>query len=280
VIGATTLNEYRKYIEKDAALERRFQPIFVGEPSVEDTISILRGLRERYEQHHKVRIKDSALVAAAILSHRYITDRFLPDKAIDLVDEAASRLRMEATSMRAELDEVRRRMMQLEIVREGLKKEKDKASQERLARIEQDLAGPKARAGAPVTQVLESEIQKLIHMEERLRERVVWQDEAIVAVANAVRAARAGLQEPNRPLGSFLFLGPTGVGKTETARALAEFLFDNEQALVRIDMSEYQEKHTVSRLVGAPPGYVGYEEAGQLTEAVHRRPCSVVLFDE
>jgi ATP-dependent Clp protease ATP-binding subunit ClpB len=371
-IGATTLDEYRKHIEKDAALERRFQPIFVDEPTVEDTISILRGLRERYEQHHKVRITDSALVAAAILSNRYITDRFLPDKAIDLVDEAASRLRMEATSMPAELDEVRRRMMQLEIEREGLKKERDKASKERLEKIEQELANLKDQAndlqarwqtersqmdqvgklqeridatrnqyeqaqlrydygeaarlkyelsqlerllseaeqalqarsqngqplvkkevdehdiaevvskwtGVPVTQLMESEVQKLIHMEERLRDRVVGQDEAIRAVANAVRAARAGLQEPNRPLGSFLFLGPTGVGKTETARALAEFLFDDEQAMVRIDMSEYQEKHTVSRLIGAPPGYVGYEEAGQLTEAVRRRPYSVVLFDE
>jgi ATP-dependent Clp protease ATP-binding subunit ClpB len=371
-IGATTLDEYRKHIEKDAALERRFQPVFVDEPAVEDTISILRGLRERYEAHHKVRIADSALVAAAILSNRYITDRYLPDKAIDLVDEAAARLRMEATSRPAELDEVQRRMTQLEIEREGLKKEKDKASKERLARIEQELASLKEQAdalearwknergqmdqisklqeqieaknvqleqatrqydwgkaaqlkyeisqleqqlaqaeqslrtrsqdgqplvkkevdeqdiaavvskwtGVPVTQLMESEVQKLIHMEERLQERVVGQDEAIRAVANAVRAARAGLQEPNRPLGSFLFLGPTGVGKTETARALAEFLFDDEQAMVRIDMSEYQEKHTVSRLIGAPPGYVGYEEAGQLTEAVRRRPYSVVLFDE
>jgi len=369
-IGATTLDEYRKHIEKDAALERRFQPVFVGEPSVEDTISILRGLRERYEQHHKVRIKDSALVAAAVLSHRYIADRFLPDKAIDLVDEAAAKLRMEATSMPAELDEVRRRIMQLEIEREGLRKEKDTASKERLKRIEKELADLKEEAnqlearwqqelqelnrlgdlqakldaartemeqaslradwekaarlkyeiqelekqlaeaeqalrqgggtklvkeevdeediaevvsrwtGIPVTKLIEGEIEKLIKMEERLRERVVGQDEAIEAVANAVRAARAGLQDPNRPLGSFLFLGPTGVGKTETARALAEFLFDDEQALIRIDMSEYQEKHTVSRLIGAPPGYVGYEEAGQLTESVRRRPYSVVLFDE
>jgi ATP-dependent Clp protease ATP-binding subunit ClpB len=371
-IGATTLDEYRKHIEKDAALERRFQPVFVDEPAVEDTISILRGLRERYEQHHKVRIADSALVAAAILSDRYITDRFLPDKAIDLVDEAAARLRMEATSKPAELDEVHRRMTQLEIEREGLKKEKDRASKERLERLEQELASLKEQAdalearwknergqmdqlgklqeqieaknvqleqatrqydwgkaaqlkyeisqleqqltqaeqtlrtrsqdgqplvkkevdeqdiaavvskwtGVPVTQLMESEVQKLIRMEERLRDRVIGQDEAISAVANAVRAARAGLQEPNRPLGSFLFLGPTGVGKTETARALAEFLFDDEQAMVRIDMSEYQEKHTVSRLIGAPPGYVGYEEAGQLTEAVRRRPYSVVLFDE
>jgi ATP-dependent Clp protease ATP-binding subunit ClpB len=371
-IGATTLDEYRKHIEKDAALERRFQPVFVGEPSVEDTISILRGLRDRYEQHHKVRIRDSALVAAAVLSHRYIADRFLPDKAIDLVDEAAARLRMEATSAPAELDEVRRRIMQLEIEREGLRKETDPASKERLSRIEQELASLKEQAsgleaqwqaeleqlnavgriqeqldqkrleleqatqradweraarlqyeiqalererqqaeerlrerardgralvkeevteediaevvsrwtGVPVSKMLEGEVEKLLQMEERLRERVVGQEEAIVAVANTVRAARAGLQDPNRPLGSFLFLGPTGVGKTETARALAEFLFDDEQALVRIDMSEYQEKHTVSRLIGAPPGYIGYEEAGQLTEAVRRRPYSVVLFDE
>ena len=371
-IGATTLNEYRKYIETDAALERRFQPVMVGEPSVEDTISILRGLRERYEQHHKVRIRDSALVAAAVLSQRYIADRFLPDKAIDLVDEAAAKLRMEATSMPAELDEVRRRIMQLEIEREALSKEKDKASKDRLERIEKELADLKEESselearwqqevqalnnlgelqaridtarneieqaslqadweraarlkyeiaqmeqelttadnavrdrngnvprlvkeevdeediaevvsrwtGIPVTKLMEGEVEKLISMEERLRERVVGQDEAIAAVANAVRAARAGLQDPNRPLGSFLFLGPTGVGKTETARALAEFLFDDEQAMIRIDMSEYQEKHTVSRLIGAPPGYVGYEEAGQLTEAVRRRPYSVVLFDE
>src|SRR5215212_5883289 len=371
-IGATTLDEYRKHIEKDPALERRFQPVMVGEPSVEDTISILRGLRERYEQHHKVRIKDAALVAAAVLSNRYIGDRFLPDKAIDLVDEAASKLRMEATSMPAELDEVRRRVMQLEIEREGLRKEQDAASRDRLGRIEQDLADLKEQAtelearwqreldelnkvgqiqekldaarnateqatlradwetaarlkyetsqlerelteatealktrsqdgralvkeevdeqdvadvvsrwtGIPASRMMQGEIEKLIQMEDRLRERVVGQDEAVVAVANAVRAARAGLQDPNRPLGSFLFLGPTGVGKTETARALAEFLFDDEGALVRIDMSEYQEKHTVSRLIGAPPGYVGYDEAGQLTEAVRRRPYSVVLFDE
>src|SRR3954469_14907064 len=372
MIGATTLDEYRKHIEKDAALERRFQPVFVGEPSVEDTISILRGLRERYEQHHKVRIKDAALVAAAVLSHRYISDRFLPDKAIDLVDEAAAKLRVEATSMPAELDEVRRRIMQLEIEREGLRKEMDPASQERLARLERELADLKEQAsslearwtreldelnsvgqlqekldaarnakeqatlkydweaaarlqfeisqleqqvgqatapqrersqdgralvkeevdeediadvvsrwtGIPAARMMQGEVEKLIHMEDRLRERVVGQDEAVVAVANAVRAARAGLQDPDRPLGSFLFLGPTGVGKTETARALAEFLFDDEAALVRIDMSECQEKHTVSRLIGAPPGYVGYDEAGQLTEAVRRRPYSVVLFDE
>ena len=371
-IGATTLDEYRKHIEKDAALERRFQPIYVDQPSVEDTISILRGLRERYEQHHKVRIRDSALVAAAVLSHRYIADRFLPDKAIDLVDEAAARLRMEATSAPAELDEVRRRIMQLEIEREGLRKEKDPASKERLERLEQELASLKEQAsalesqwkaeldqlnavsrlqeqldqkrveydqatqradweraarlqyeireleqqrateeerqrersndgralvkeevtehdiaevvskwtGVPVSKLLEGEVEKLLTMEDRLRERVVGQDEAIQAVANTVRAARAGLQDPNRPLGSFLFLGPTGVGKTETARALAEFLFDDEQAMVRIDMSEYQDMHTVSRLIGAPPGYVGYDEAGQLTEAVRRRPYSVVLFDE
>jgi ATP-dependent Clp protease ATP-binding subunit ClpB len=371
LIGATTLDEYRKHIEKDAALERRFQPVYVQEPSVEDTISILRGLRERYEQHHKVRIKDSALVAAAVLSHRYISDRFLPDKAIDLVDEAAARLRMEATSMPVELDEVRRRIMQLEIEREALRKERDAASQDRLKRIEHELADLKEQAaalearwqaeldelnrlgqlrerldaarnemelaarqadweraarlryeitelerqlaeaeqqeqqrqdgqrlvkeevdeediaeivsrwtGVPVSRLMTGEVEKLIQMEDQLRERVVGQDEAISAVANTVRAARAGLQDPNRPLGSFLFLGPTGVGKTETARALAEFLFDDEQALVRIDMSEYQERHTVSRLIGAPPGYVGYEEAGQLTESVRRRPYSVVLFDE
>jgi ATP-dependent Clp protease ATP-binding subunit ClpB len=372
-IGATTLDEYRKYIEKDAALERRFQPVMVGEPSVEDSISILRGLRERYEIHHGVRIKDGALVAAAVLSHRYITDRFLPDKAIDLVDEAASKLRMEIDSMPAELDELNRRVMQLEIEREALRKEKDKASRERLAKLERELADLKeehtrlmarwqqekeaiqrqrklkeeleqirleieraqragdygkaselqygrlpeldrliraeeervanaARQGLgmmkeevdeediaevvskwthiPVSRLMEGEIQKLIRMEERLHVRVVGQDEAIAAVANAIRRARAGLQDPNRPLGSFIFLGPTGVGKTELARALAEFLFDDEHAMIRIDMSEYQEKHTVSRLIGAPPGYVGYEEAGQLTEAVRRRPYAVVLFDE
>jgi ATP-dependent Clp protease ATP-binding subunit ClpB len=342
----------------------------VNEPTVEDTISILRGLRERYEQHHRVRIKDSALVAAAVLSHRYITDRFLPDKAIDLVDEAAAKLRVEATSMPVELDEIRRRIMQLEIEREGLRKEKDPASKERLGKLEKELGNAKEEAtqletrwkaeveelnkvgqlqeqldakrveledatraadweraarvsyeitqiekqmadaekelrdkapgalvkeevdehdiaevvsrwtGVPVSKLMEGEVEKLINMEDRLRQRVVGQDEAIEAVANAVRAARAGLQDPNRPLGSFLFLGPTGVGKTETARALAEFLFDDEQAMVRIDMSEYQERHTVSRLIGAPPGYVGYEEAGQLTEAVRRRPYSVILFDE
>jgi ATP-dependent Clp protease ATP-binding subunit ClpB len=371
-IGATTLDEYRKYIEKDAALERRFQPVQVGEPTVEDTISILRGLRERYQIHHKVNFKDAALVAAAVLSNRYISDRFLPDKAIDLVDEAASKLRMEIDSMPAELDEVQRRIMQLEIEREALRREKDKASLERLGRLEKELADLKEeqsglaarwkqekeaiqelaklqeqlegvkqdveraqRAGdyakaselqysqvpaldkqikdvearlaemqqrgrmlkqevdeediaevvskwthIPVSRLMEGEIQKLLHMEERLHQRVIGQDDAINAVANAIRRARAGLQDPNRPLGSFLFLGPTGVGKTELARALAAFLFDDEQAMIRIDMSEYQEKHTVSRMIGAPPGYVGYEEAGQLTEAVRRRPYAVVLFDE
>src|SRR5581483_7337191 len=354
------------------ALERRFQPVMVGEPTVEDTISILRGLRERYQIHHKVNLKDAALVAAAVLSNRYIPDRFLPDKAIDLVDEAASKLRMEIDSMPAALDEIRRRIMQLEIEREALRKEKDRASQERLAKLEKELADLKeeqARLSAhwqqekdaiqqsarlqeeleaikleieraqrtgdyqkaselqygrvpqiereikaveaklaelqksgrmlkqevdeediaevvskwthiPVSRLMEGEIQELIHMEERLHQRVVGQDEAINAVSNAIRRARAGLQDPNRPLGSFLFLGPTGVGKTELARALAEFLFDDEQAMVRIDMSEYQEKHTVSRMIGAPPGYVGYDEAGQLTEAVRRRPYAVVLFDE
>ncbi|MHB0870906.1 MAG: ATP-dependent chaperone ClpB, partial [Chloroflexota bacterium] len=371
-IGATTLEEYRKHVEKDAALERRFQPIVVEEPSVEDTISILRGLKERYEIHHGVRIKDAALVAAAVLSQRYITDRFLPDKAIDLIDESASRLRMEIDSMPVELDEIERRIMQLQIEREALRKETDPSSQERLAHLEKELAALQkssekmkaqwqkekqniqrlrglkeeieqvrqeaeraeresnyARAaelkygrlneltrqlqeeeaklasrqdghqmlkeevdeedvaevvakwtGIPVSRLVEGEIQKLLHMEERLHMRVVGQDEAIKALSNAVRRARAGLQDPNRPLGSFIFLGPTGVGKTELARALAEFLFDDEQAMVRIDMSEYQEKHTVSRLIGAPPGYVGYEEGGQLTEAVRRRPYSVVLFDE
>jgi ATP-dependent Clp protease ATP-binding subunit ClpB len=371
-IGATTLDEYRKHIEKDAALERRFQPVLVGEPTVEDTISILRGLRERYEIHHGVKFKDSALVAAAVLSNRYISDRFLPDKAIDLIDEAASRLRMEIDSMPAELDEVERRVMQLEIEREALRKESDPASRERLERLERELAdlkesrtrlaaqwqqeknaiqdvrqqkeelerlrleieqaqrsGDYARASElqygrvpelerqiseheqqvtsapgtprmlkeqvdeediaevvsrwthiPVSRLMEGEVQKLVHMEERLHQRIVGQHDAVEAVANAIRRARAGLQDPNRPLGSFIFLGPTGVGKTELARALAAFLFDDEQAIVRIDMSEYQEKHTVSRLIGAPPGYVGYEEAGQLTEAVRRRPYAVVLFDE
>jgi ATP-dependent Clp protease ATP-binding subunit ClpB len=371
-IGATTLDEYRKYIEKDAALERRFQPVMVDEPSVEDTISILRGLRERYEVHHGVRITDSALVAAATLSHRYITDRFLPDKAIDLVDEAASRLRMEIDSMPVELDEAERRRMQLEIEREALRKEKDDASKARLAALEKELAdleeqtgalkqrweaekaalaairqtkaeleqlqvrieqaqretdyetaaklqyetlpqlqarlkeqeealarlqGPgsllreevtaeniaeivAAWTGVPVTKLMEGEIEKLVKMEERLHQRVVGQDEAIEAVSDAVRRARAGLGDPRRPLGSFLFLGPTGVGKTELARALAEFLFDDEHAMTRIDMSEYMEKFSVSRLIGAPPGYVGYEEGGQITEAVRRRPYQVILLDE
>ncbi len=371
-VGATTLNEYRKYIEKDAALERRFQPVVVREPSVEDTVSILRGLKERYEVHHGVKIKDAALVSAAVLSHRYIADRFLPDKAIDLIDEAASRLRMEIDSMPTELDEVERRIRQLEIEREAVKKEQDPASAERLRKIEKEISelsekrsGLKAQwqaekggiqeirsikeqieqarieaekaeregnlgraaelrygkllelqkrldaestklaavqsqqkmlkeevdeedvaeivskwTGIPVSRMMEGEVQKLIHMEERLRRRVVGQDEAIEAVSNAVRRARAGIQDPNRPIGSFIFMGPTGVGKTELARALAEFLFDDEQAMIRIDMSEYQERHTVSRLIGAPPGYVGYEEGGQLTEAVRRRPYSVILFDE
>jgi ATP-dependent Clp protease ATP-binding subunit ClpB len=369
MVGATTLDEYRKHIEKDAALERRFQPVVVDPPSVEDTISILRGLKERYETHHGVRITDAALVAAAVLSDRYISDRFLPDKAIDLIDEAAARLRMEITSDPQELDDLKRRMMQLEIEREALKKETDRASKERLEKLEQELANlreernrleiqlqnerreleriqslkeqiEQTRAaieqaqrqydynkaaelqygtlaslerqlqeaearldqsasilrqevreqdiaeivsrwtGIPVSKLLEGEVEKLIHMEERLHRRVVGQDEAVQAVANAVRRARSGLQDPNRPLGSFLFLGPTGVGKTELARALAEFLFDDEQAMIRIDMSEYMEKHTVARLIGAPPGYVGYEEGGQLTEAVRRKPYSVILFDE
>ena len=371
-IGATTLDEYRKHIEKDAALERRFQPVYVAEPSVADTISILRGLKERYEVHHGVRIQDGAVIAAATLSDRYIADRQLPDKAIDLIDEAASRLRMEIDSKPAVLDEVDRKIMQLEIEREALKKEKDQASKERLAKIEKEVADFKEQSnglrahwelekaaimslrsikekieatkteieraereanleaaarlrfgtlrdldrqlaegelrlkdlqknqrilkeeveaedvaelvgkwtGIPVSRLLEGEMQKLLHMEDRLHQRVVGQDEAIRVVSNAVRRARAGLQDRNRPIGSFMFLGPTGVGKTELAKSLAEFLFDNEAAMVRIDMSEYQEKHTVSRLIGAPPGYVGYDEGGQLTEAVRRRPYSVVLFDE
>jgi ATP-dependent Clp protease ATP-binding subunit ClpB len=371
-IGATTLDEYRKYIEKDAALERRFQPVYVDEPSVEDTISILRGLKERYEVHHGVRIQDAACIAAATLSQRYIADRHLPDKAIDLIDEAASRLRMEIDSKPAELDEVDRRVVQLEIEREALKKEKDKASKERLKKLEKDLADLQEQSGAlrtrweqekaaiqairdtkergeqvrhqieeaqraadyaraselqygtlvelerqlqeqeerlhqlqtdrallkeevgsedvaevvaewtgiPVSKLLEGEVEKLLRMEEALHRRVVGQDEAVRAVSNAVRRARAGLQDPNRPIGTFIFLGPTGVGKTELGRALADFLFDTEEAMVRIDMGEYQERHTVSRLIGAPPGYVGYDEGGQLTEAVRRRPYSVVLFDE
>jgi ATP-dependent Clp protease ATP-binding subunit ClpB len=371
-IGATTLDEYRKHIEKDAALERRFQPVQVGEPNVQDTISILRGLKERYETHHGVRIQDAALVAAATLSNRYITDRFLPDKAIDLVDEAASRVRVQIDSMPEELDQLERKRVQLEVEREALKKESDAASQERLERVEKEIAelseacsATKARwenektaigrvkelkerreqlnaelervrragnleraaeiqygelvelekqldaeqqrldslheegsmlseevtaeeiaeivstwTGIPVSKMLESEQAKLLQMEEQLRRRVVGQDDALRAVSAAVRRARAGLQDPNRPIGSFIFLGPTGVGKTETARALAEFLFDDEHAVTRIDMSEYMEKHTVARLIGAPPGYVGYEEGGQLTESVRRRPYSVVLFDE
>ena len=371
-VGATTLNEYRKYIEKDAALERRFQPVMVREPSVEDTISILRGLKEKYEVHHGVRIKDSAIVAAATLSNRYITDRFLPDKAIDLIDECASKLRIEIDSLPAEIDEIQRRITQLEIEKEALKKESDKSSKERLSMLEADLGNFKAESlqmkadwksekdaiqtireikekqeqlgieaqkferqgnlakvaeirygiasdlekqmeeaqqklfrlqenktmlkeeveeddiaevisrwtGIPVNKMLEGEKEKLIQMEERLSRRVIGQTEAISAVSNAVRRARSGLQDPNRPIGSFIFMGPTGVGKTELAKALAEFIFDSEQAIVRVDMSEYMEKHAVSRLIGAPPGYVGYDEGGFLTESVRRRPYAVVLFDE
>src|SRR5450432_588836 len=369
-IGATTLDEYRKYIEKDAALERRFQPVMVDEPTVEDTIAILRGLKERYEVHHGVRIQDAALVAAAVLSNRYISDRFLPDKAVDLVDEAASRLKIELDSMPTEIDVIEREVMQLEMERQALKKEKDPASKERLKKLEKELAGLKEKSSAlkaewqkeksvideqrklkegldqarteleraqrraelgkaselqygripelekklrdieekikeggnrllreevtdediaqvvsswthiPVSRLQEGEREKLVKMEERLMQRVVGQKEAIVAVSNAVRRARAGLQDENRPIGSFIFLGPTGVGKTELSRALAEFLFDDENAMIRIDMSEYMEKHTVARLIGAPPGYVGYEEGGQLSEAVRRKPYSVILFDE
>ncbi len=372
MIGATTVDEYRKHVEKDAALERRFQPVYVDQPSVEDTISILRGLKERYEVHHGVRIQDSAVIAAATLSNRYISDRFLPDKAIDLIDEAAARLRTEIDSKPQALDEVDRHIMQLEIEREALRKEKDTASRERLRGIEEELANLREQSaqlharwqaekaaiaelrqvkeqieqtrlqiekaerradleqaarlrygtlrdlearlaeqekrlkqfqsegallkeevdaedvaavvsrwtGIPVSRLLEGEMEKLLHMEERLHQRVVGQDEAVRAISNAVRRSRSGLQDPGRPIGSFIFLGPTGVGKTELARALAEFLFDDEAALVRIDMGEYQEKHTVSRLIGAPPGYVGFEEGGQLTEAIRRRPYSVILFDE
>jgi len=371
-VGATTLNEYKKHIEKDAALERRFQQVYVGEPTVEDTIAILRGLKDRYEVHHGVRIKDSAIVAAATLSNRYITDRFLPDKAIDLIDEAASRLRIEIDSLPQDIDQLERETIQLEIERQALQREEDEKSKVRLREIEQRIAdlketsagmkakwqsekeaidhirsakaeleqlrfqldqarnaGELARAseiqygripelesklkqeqdklsvfqedgvmlkeevdeedvaevvakwtGIPVSRMLEGEMQKLVTMEERLGQRVIGQEEALAAVANAVRRARAGLQDPNRPIGSFIFLGPTGVGKTETARALAEFLFDDERAMVRLDMSEYMEKHAVARMIGAPPGYVGYEEGGQLTEAVRRRPYSVILFDE
>lgn len=371
-IGATTLNEYRKYLEKDAALERRFQPIYTGEPSVEDTIAILRGLKEKYETFHGIRIKDSALIAAATLSNRYITDRFLPDKAIDLIDEAASRLRIEIDSMPTEIDEIERRIIQLQIEKQALLREQDPHARERLNKLSDELEGLEAQSaelkgqwlrekgiitrvgelkqqleekkeeakrreregdlgrtaeirygdipnlekeidaksqelvgirterkmlpeevdgdlvaeivakwtGIPVSRMLEGESEKLINMEERLRERVVGQDEALTLVSNAIRRARSGLSDPNRPIGSFIFLGPTGVGKTETARALASFLFNDDQAIVRIDMSEYQEKHTVARLIGAPPGYVGYEEGGQLTEAVRRHPYSIVLFDE
>ncbi|HMB45111.1 MAG TPA: ATP-dependent chaperone ClpB [Candidatus Methanoperedens sp.] len=372
VIGATTLDEYRKHIEKDAALERRFQPVLVDEPSVDDTISILRGLKEKYEVHHGVRIQDAALVRAAILSHRYITDRFLPDKAIDLIDEAASKLRIEIDSMPSELDDIERKIRQLEIEKQAVKKEKDEYSKERLEKIDKELSDLKEKGSQmkahwqlekeaigkirktkgdiektrmdsekaevegnleraselrygtlinlqkqldgenkklvklqkdqkmlkeevdeediaevvskwthiPVSKMLEGEMQKLVHMEERLRQRVIGQEEAVVAVANAVRRGRAGISDPKRPIGSFMFLGPTGVGKTELGRALAEFMFDDEAAMIRLDMSEYMEKHTVARLIGAPPGYVGYEEGGQLTEAIRRRPYAVILLDE
>lgn len=371
-VGATTINEYRKYVEKDPALERRFQPVLIKEPTIEDTISILRGLKEKYEVHHGVKIKDSALISAAVLSHRYITDRFLPDKAIDLIDESASKLRMEIDSMPVELDEIERKLRQHEMEKQAVMREDSKESREKLEKIKKEMSELQVRrdefraqwlsekeiitkirsykeqiektkiesekaeregdltkaselrygkilelqkalesenirlaeaqhkrkmlkeevddediaevvskwTGVPVSKMLEGEIQKLLHMEDRLKMRVVGQDESIEAVSSAVRRARAGIQDPNRPIGSFIFLGPTGVGKTELARALAEFLFDDENAMIRIDMSEYQERHTVSRLIGAPPGYVGYEEGGQLTEAVRRRPYSVVLFDE
>lgn len=371
-VGATTLNEYRKYIEKDPALERRFQPVLVGEPTVDETISILRGLKEKYEVHHGVRIQDAAIIAAAVLSHRYITDRFLPDKAIDLIDEAASKLRIEIDSMPSELDDIERKIRQLEIEKQAVKKEKDEYSKERLEKIDKELSDLKEKSSSmkahwqlekdaiqkirkikediertrldsekaelegsleraselrygvlinlqkqldednkklielqkdqkmlkeevdeediaevvsrwthvPVSRMLEGEMQKLVHMEERIKQRVVGQDEAVIAVANAVRRGRAGISDPKRPIGSFMFLGPTGVGKTELGRALAEFLFDDEAAMIRLDMSEYMEKHTVARLIGAPPGYVGYEEGGQLTEAVRRRPYAVILFDE
>jgi ATP-dependent Clp protease ATP-binding subunit ClpB len=371
-IGATTTNEFRKYIEKDAALERRFQQVYIGEPNVENTIAILRGLKERYEVHHGVRIQDPALIAAANLSHRYIADRFLPDKAIDLIDEAASKLRIEIDSLPVEIDEIEREVMQRQIEREALKKEKDKASRERLEKLEQEIANLQEKSGSlkaqwmqekeiikairdtkekieqakveqekaeragelnkaaelkygvllnlqkqleegqskldelqkdkkmlseevtaddvaevvskwtgiPVSKLLEAEVDKLLGMEDLLHKRVVGQDEALSKVANAVRRARAGLHDPHRPIGSFIFMGPTGCGKTETARAVAEFLFDNERAMIRIDMSDFMEKHSVARLIGAPPGYVGYEEGGYLTEAVRRRPYSVILFDE
>ncbi|MDI3281247.1 MAG: AAA family ATPase, partial [Bacillota bacterium] len=307
-VGATTLDEYRKYIEKDAALERRFQPVLVGEPTVEQTIAILRGLRDRYEAHHRVKIADEALTAAAELSARYITDRYLPDKAIDLIDEAAARVRLRATSTPSDLKEIDRELEKIEREKEAavksenyekaielrrreeeLKKKKEelaerwktKAGEGRAEVTEEDVAAVVSRwTGIPVTRMLETEAQKLLKMEEYLHQRVIGQDEAVAAISEAVRRARAGLKDVNRPIGSFIFLGPTGVGKTELARALAEFLFNDENALIRLDMSEYMEKHTVSRLVGAPPGYVGYEEGGQLTEAVRRRPYSVVLFDE
>ncbi len=372
VIGATTLDEYRKHIEKDAALERRFQPVLVDEPTVDETISILRGLKEKYEIHHGVRIQDSAVVSAAVLSHRYITDRFLPDKAIDLIDEAASKLRIDIDSMPSELDDIERKVRQLEIEKQAVKKEKDEYSKERLEKIDKELSDLKEKGSQmkthwqlekdaiqkirktkgdiektrmdsekaevegnleraselrygvlinlqkqldvenkklvklqkdqkmlkeevdeediaevvskwthiPVSKMLEGEMQKLVHMEERLKQRVIGQDEAVIAIANAVRRGRAGISDPKRPIGSFMFLGPTGVGKTELGRALAEFMFDDEAAMIRLDMSEYMEKHTVARLIGAPPGYVGYEEGGQLTEAVRRRPYAVILFDE